>query len=156
MTLDLKHGNDASKEIAEGLSRVLANSYALYLKTQNFHWNVEGPRFRELHLMFEEQYTELAAAVDAVAERIRQLGHYAPGSFGQFARLAEVKDEDDVPTAENMVRSLAEGHQIVGRLIRALLTSAQDAGDEVTAGLLVDRLAAHEKAAWMLHSLAKA
>jgi len=135
---------------------VLANSYALYLKTQNFHWNVEGPRFRELHLMFDEHYTELAAAVDAIAERIRQLGHYAPGSFAQFARLAAVKDEDDVPTAENMVRTLAENHQVVGRSIRALLTSAQDAGDEVTAGLLVDRLAAHEKAAWTLHSLVKA
>lgn len=149
-------GPNASKESAEGLSRVPANSYALYLKTHNFHWNVEGPRFRELHLMFEEQYTELAMAVDAIAERIRQLGSYAPGSFGQFARLAEVKDEDDVPTAEIMVCTLAEDHQVVGRSIRAVLTSAQDAGDEVTAGLLIDRLAVHEKTAWMLHSLAKA
>jgi starvation-inducible DNA-binding protein len=141
------------KAIAAGLSHVLADSYALYLKTHNFHWNVEGPRFRDLHLMFEEQYTELAGAVDQIAERIRALGQYAPGSFGQFARLASVKDANGVPKAEAMVKQLAADHETVEKTIRSALPAAQRAGDEVTAGLLVERLAVHEKTAWMLHSL---
>ena len=143
----------AKKEIASGLSHVLADSYALYLKTHNFHWNVEGPRFRDLHLMFEEQYAELAGAVDLIAERIRALGQYAPGSLAQFARLASVKDAEDVPKAEEMVKQLAADHEMVERTIRSALPPAQRAGDEVTAGLLVDRLTVHEKTAWMLRSL---
>jgi starvation-inducible DNA-binding protein len=135
------------------LSHVLADSYALYLKTHNFHWNVEGPRFRDLHLMFEEQYTELAGAVDQIAERIRALGQYAPGSFGQFSRLASVKDAEGVPKAEDMVRQLAADHEVVEKTIRSALPAAQRAGDEVTVALLIDRMAVHEKTAWMLHSL---
>lgn len=142
-------------EVAKGLSRVLADSYALYLKTHNYHWNVEGPRFRELHLMFEEEYTELATAVDEIAERIRALRHFAPGSFGQFARLATVKDDDTVPSAESMVRNLAADHEIVVKTILSVLPSAQDGGDDVSAGLMIDRLAVHEKTAWMLRSTAK-
>jgi starvation-inducible DNA-binding protein len=147
-------GASVKKEIASGLSHVLADSYALYLKTHNFHWNVEGPRFRDLHLMFEEQYTELAGAVDLIAERIRALGQYAPGSFGQFTRLASIKDAEGVPKAEDMVKQLAADHEIVEQTIRSVLPAAQRAADEVTVGLLVDRLAVHEKTAWMLHSLA--
>jgi starvation-inducible DNA-binding protein len=147
-------GAGVKKQIAEGLSHVLADSYALYLKTHNFHWNVEGPMFRELHLMFEEQYTELAGAVDQIAERIRALGQYAPGSFGQFSRLASIKEAQDVPKAEAMVKQLAADHETVGNTIRSVLPPAQRAGDEVTAGLLVERLAVHEKTAWMLHSFA--
>jgi starvation-inducible DNA-binding protein len=146
-------GPSVKKEIAGGLSHVLADSYALYLKTHNFHWNVEGPRFRDLHLMFEEQYTELAGAVDQIAERIRALGQYAPGSFGQFSRLASIKDAEGVPKAEEMVKQLAADHETVEKTIRSALPAAQRAGDEVTVGLLVERLAVHEKTAWMLHSL---
>ena len=147
-------GAGVKKEIAEGLSRVLADSYALYLKTHNFHWNVEGPMFRDLHLMFEEQYTELAGAVDRVAERIRTLGQYAPGSFGQFARLANIKDAEGVPRAAEMAKQLARDHETVEKTIRSALPAAQRAGDEVTVALLIDRLAVHEKTAWMLDSLA--
>jgi starvation-inducible DNA-binding protein len=148
-------GQNVSKDIAEGLSHVLADSYALYLKTHNFHWNIEGPRFRELHLMFEEQYTELAAAVDEIAERIRALGHYAPGSFAQFARLTSVQEAERVPGAEEMLRQLVADHETVAKTLRTVLKSAQEAGDEVTAGLLTDRLGVHEKMAWMLRSMAK-
>jgi starvation-inducible DNA-binding protein len=147
-------GASTKKEIAAGLSHVLADSYALYLKTHNFHWNVEGPMFRDLHLMFEEQYTELAGAVDQIAERIRALGHYAPGSFGQFARLASIKDAEGVPKAEEMAKQLALDHETVENTIRSALPAAQRAEDEVTVALLIDRLAVHEKTAWMLRSLA--
>ncbi len=155
MSQQLPYGEDARKEIAAGLTRVLADSYALYLKTHNFHWNVEGPRFRDLHLMFEEHYTELATAVDEVAERIRALGEYAPGSFGRFASLASIADADTVPPADDMVRQLAEDHLVVANTIRSTLPPAQEAGDEVTIGLLVDRLTVHEKTAWMLRSLVR-
>ena len=155
MPKQLALGENARKEIAQSLCRVLADSYTLYLKTHNFHWNVEGPRFRELHLMFEEQYTELATAVDEIAERIRALGQYAPGSFGQFSRLAAVKEDDTVPAAEDMVRRLVKDHDTVATTIRTVLPSAQEAGDEVTVGLLVERLAVHEKTGWMLRSMLK-
>jgi starvation-inducible DNA-binding protein len=150
-----KLGENVRKEIAGGLARVLADSYALYLKTHNYHWNVEGPRFQGLHMMFEGQYTELAGAVDEIAERIRALGQYAPGSFGQFSRLASIKDEDTVPSADDMVRRLADDHEAVAKTIHSMLPSAQEAGDEVTVGLLVDRLAVHEKTMWMLRSMLK-
>lgn len=153
MAKKLALGGKARKEIAEGLSRVLADSYVLYLKTHNYHWNVEGPRFRNLHLMFEEQYTELAAAVDEIAERIRALGQYAPGSFSQFSRLASIKGEDTVPSADEMVRNLARDHEAVEQTIRSVIPGAQDAGDEVTVGLLVERLAVHEKQVWMMKSM---
>ena len=148
-------GENARNQIAEGLSRVLADTYALYLKTHNYHWNVEGPKFRALHMMFEEEYTELATAVDEIAERIRALGRYAPGSYEQFAELATVKGETEVPKAEEMVRRLVADMETVCGTIRTVLPQAQEAGDEVTADLLIGRLAVHEKATWMLRSLVK-
>jgi starvation-inducible DNA-binding protein len=151
--IDLGMETDDRKAVAEGLGRLLADSYMLYLKTQNFHWNVKGPLFNALHLMFEQQYTELAAAVDIVAERIRALGHPAPGSFTQFARLASVKEESGLPVAEEMVRQLVEGQQAVARTARQIFPLAEQAGDQVTMDLLTQRLTVHEKNAWMLRSL---
>lgn len=148
-------GENARKDIAEGLSRVLADTYTLYLKTHNFHWNVEGPRFRELHLMFEEQYTELATAVDDIAERIRALGCKAPGSYAAFSALGTITEADGVPEAGDMVRILAEDHGKVIQTIRNALPSAQEAGDEASVGMMVDRLTIHEKTAWMLRASAK-
>ena len=139
--------------IADGLSNLLADTYTLYLKTQSFHWNVTGPMFRALHTMFEEQYTELAAAVDGIAERIRALGHPAPGSFSQFLKLASVQEENTVPTAEEMVRQLVTAHEAVVRTARNAFTTADAAEDQVTADLLTERMQVHEKAAWMLRSM---
>ena len=145
----------SKKAIAESLGRVLAETYALYLKTQNFHWNVEGRHFHDLHIMFEGQYKELAGAVDGIAERIRALGHYAPGGLALYARLSAIKDEDTVPNADDMVRRLAEGHETVAATSHASLLQSQEAGDEPTADLMIERLAAHEKTVWMLRSLLK-
>ena len=140
--------------IAEGLSRVLADTYTLYLTTHNFHWNVTGPMFNTLHLMFMTQYTELWAAVDPVAERIRSLGHPAPGSYAQFGELSSIKDVPrDPPKALEMVRILVQGHEAVARTARSLFPLADKAGDEPTADLLTQRLAIHEQTAWMLRSL---
>jgi starvation-inducible DNA-binding protein len=140
--------------IAEGLSRVLADTYTLYLKTHNFHWNVTGPMFRSLHLMFEEEYMELAAAVDLLAERIRALGKFAPGSYAQFGKLASLDEAPDAPPeAMEMVRQLAEDHEAVARTAREVFPTADDADDEATADLLTQRLQAHEKMAWMLRSV---
>jgi starvation-inducible DNA-binding protein len=142
----------ARKEIAEGLAGLLADTYTLYLKTHGYHWNVTGPRFGSLHLMFEQEYLELQAAVDVIAERIRALGSFAPGSFVELARLATVPDEQAVPADQEMVRKLAEGHQAIVRIARTLLRTAEDAGDDATADLLTERIQVHEKAAWMLRS----
>ena len=139
--------------IADGLSRLLADSYTLYLKTHNFHWNVTGPMFTTLHLMFEEHYTELATAVDEIAERIRALGAFAPGSYKEYAALSTVKEADGVPSAMEMVATLAQDHETVVRTAREVLALSGDADDEVTGGLLGDRMAIHEKTAWMLRSL---
>lgn len=145
---------DADRErITSGLCRLLADTYSLYLKTHSYHWNVTGPRFRDLHLLFEEQYTELAAAVDAVAERIRTLGYPAPGTFRAFQELASIDEVAGAPAAEEMLRDLVTANEIVVRTCRQALPAAQEAGDESTVGLLADRLAVHEKAAWMLRSL---
>ena len=141
------------KDIAAGLSRLLADSYTLYLKTHNFHWNVTGPMFNTLHLMFETHYTELATAVDDIAERIRALGEYAPGSYKDFAALSSVKEADGVPAAMDMVAQLAEDHETVTRTAREVMAIVSDAGDEVSAGLLADRMTIHEKTAWMLRSM---
>src|SRR5215475_11303010 len=140
-------------QIAEGLSRLLADTYTLYLKTHNFHWNVEGPMFNTLHLMFETQYNELALAVDAIAERIRALGHPAPGSYAAYAKLSSIKEEIGVPKAEDMIKQLVEGQEAVARTARAVFPAADKAGDEPTADLLTQRLQVHEKTAWMLRSL---
>jgi len=153
MKIDIGIETDARKQVADGLSRVLADSYTLYLKTHNFHWNVTGPSFQALHALFETQYTELATAVDEVAERIRALGHPAPGSYTQFAKLSSVKEETGVPAAEDMVRQLVEAHETVARTAREVIPTAQEAKDEASVDLLVGRLKVHEKAAWMLRSM---
>ncbi|NEP24405.1 Dps family protein [Moorena sp. SIO3I6] len=143
------------KEIAEGLSRLLADTYTLYLKTHYFHWNVTGPMFNSLHLMFEQQYNELALAVDAVAERIRTLGYPAPGSYSQYAQLSSIPETSDVPEAEEMVRLLVEANEAVVRTARSVFPAAERANDESTADLLTERMSIHEKTAWMLRSILK-
>ncbi len=140
-------------KIAEGLSRLLADSYTLYLKTHNFHWNVTGPMFNTLHLMFETQYSELALAVDLIAERIRALGYPAPGSYGDFAKLGTIKDAQGVPKAEDMIRELVAGQEAVVRTARAAFPAVEKASDEPSADLLTQRMQVHEKNAWMLRSL---
>ncbi len=139
--------------IARGLARLLADSYTLYLKTHNFHWNVVGPMFNTLHLMFEQQYTELATAVDEIAERIRALGVEAPGSYRQFAELTSITEETGVPDAEDMIRQLIEGQETVARTAREVFPLADEAGDEPTADLLTQRMQIHEKTAWMLRAM---
>ena len=140
--------------IAGGLSNLLADTYTLYLTTHNFHWNVTGPMFNTLHLMFMNQYTELWNAVDPIAERIRSLGHVAPGSYAQFGALASIKDAPGVPPkALDMVKILVHGHEAVARTARAVFPLADHAADEPTADLLTQRLTVHEQTAWMLRSL---
>jgi starvation-inducible DNA-binding protein len=153
MTIDI--GIDANKrgEIANGLSRVLADTYTLYLKTHNFHWNVTGPMFQALHLMFETQYNELALAVDAVAERIRALGFPAPGTYTQFLQLSSIKDDEGIPAAQEMIRRLVDGHETVARTARQVFKVAETASDQPTCDLLTQRMQVHEKTAWMLRSL---
>ena len=140
--------------IAGGLSRLLADTYTLYLTTHNFHWNVTGPMFNTLHAMFMAQYTELWNAVDPIAERIRSLGHVAPGSYAQFGKLASLPDAPATPPrALEMVRVLVTGHEAVARTARELFPLADKVGDEPTADLLTQRLTVHEQTAWMLRSL---
>ncbi len=148
-------GIDASQreDIASGLARLLADSYTLYLKTHNYHWNVTGPMFNTLHLMFETQYTELATAVDEIAERIRALGHPAPGSYRAYAALTVIPEDEDEADAETMIRRLVEGHEAVARTAREIYPIADAASDEPTADLLTQRLQVHEKTAWMLRSM---
>jgi starvation-inducible DNA-binding protein len=143
------------EKIANGLSRVLADTYTLYLQTHNFHWNVEGPMFNTLHLMFMTQYTELWTALDAIAERIRSLGSPAPGTNTRFAALTSIQQADGVPEAMEMVRLLVKGHEAVARTARAVFPVVEKARDESTADLLTQRLQIHEKTAWMLRSLLK-
>jgi starvation-inducible DNA-binding protein len=142
----------ARKDLAEGLSALLADTYALYLRTHMYHWNVTGPSFHSLHVMFEEQYLEMRDAVDVIAERIRALGAFAPGSYAEFSRLASVPEEEGVPAAEEMVRRLALGHEVLVRAARPLVAEAERAGDVATADLVTQRIAIHEKTAWMLRS----
>jgi len=153
MKIDI--GIDAAKreEIAGGLSRVLADSYTLYLKTHYYHWNVTGPMFQTLHLMFETQYTELALAVDLVAERIRALGFPAPGTYKQFTALSSIPEDDQVPKAQDMIRRLVQGHETVARTSREVFKAADEASDQPTCDLLTQRMQVHEKTAWMLRSL---
>jgi starvation-inducible DNA-binding protein len=143
------------QKIADGLSRLLADTYGLYLKTHSFHWNVEGPMFNTLHLMFMDQYTELWTALDAIAERIRSLGYPAPGTYAEFARLSKIEDTEGVPEAMEMVRLLVRGLETVARTARNGFKAADKGGDESTADLLTQRLQVHEKTAWMLRSLLK-
>jgi starvation-inducible DNA-binding protein len=146
-------GADERKEIADGLSRLLADTYTLYLKTHNFHWNVTGPMFQTLHLMFETQYNELALAVDLVAERIRALGFPAPGSYREFGKLASIAEAEGVTDAKAMIRELVEGQEAVIRTARSVFPAAEKANDQPTADLLTQRMQVHEKTAWMLRSL---
>jgi len=141
------------KAIADGLSHLLADTYTLYLKTHNFHWNVKGPMFQTLHLMFETQYNELALAVDLIAERIRALGHPAPGSYSDYAKLSSIKEAKGVPGATKMIAELVAGQEAVARTARKVFPLAEHANDEPTADLLTQRLQVHEKTAWMLRSL---
>ncbi len=140
-------------EIVEGLSKLLADSYTLYLKTHNYHWNVTGPMFTTLHELFEEHYVELAEAVDVIAERIRALGEFAPGSYQAFSKLTEIKEETEVPEAKQMIKNLLESHETIIRHARSVITSDAIEGDEVSADLLTQRMEFHEKTAWMLRSL---
>jgi starvation-inducible DNA-binding protein len=151
-SLELGISEDQRVQIAEGLSRLLADTYTLYLKTHNFHWNVQGPMFNSLHLMFEGQYTELALAVDLIAERIRALGEPAPGSYSAYAKLSSIKEADGVPEAMEMVRILADDQLAVVRTARAVFPAADAAHDEPTADLLTQRMQVHEKTAWMLRA----
>jgi len=153
MKIDIGIPQDQRTQIVEGLSRLLADTYTLYLKTHNFHWNVTGPMFNTLHVMFMGQYTEMWTAVDLVAERIRSLGAPAPGSYSEFGRLTSIQEADGVPAAMEMVRQLVEGHEAVIRTARSIFAVVGDAGDEATADLLTQRLQVHEKTAWMLRSL---
>jgi starvation-inducible DNA-binding protein len=139
--------------IAEGLSKLLADTYTLYLKTHYFHWNVTGPMFQTLHLMFETQYTELALAVDLIAERIRALGYPAPGSYSAYAKLSSIPETTEVPKAMEMIKLLVEGQEAVCRTARSIFAATDKANDEPTADLLTQRLQLHEKTAWMLRSL---
>jgi starvation-inducible DNA-binding protein len=141
------------EKIADGLSRLLADTYTLYLKTHNFHWNVTGPMFNTLHLMFEGQYNELALAVDLIAERIRALGLPAPGSYREFSKLTSIKESTGSPDANEMIRQLAEGQEAVVRTARSVFPDADGAHDEPTTDLLTQRMQVHEKNAWMLRSL---
>jgi starvation-inducible DNA-binding protein len=140
-------------KIAAGLSRLLADSYTLYLQTHNFHWNVTGPMFQTLHVMFEEHYTELALAVDTIAERIRSLGMYAPGTYTDFVELSSIKEVSGVPKAKEMVALLVTGHEAVVRTARSIFPVVEKAADEASADLLTQRIQLHEKTAWMLRSL---
>ena len=142
--------------IAEGLSRLLADDFALYLKTHNFHWNVTGPMFQTLHVMFEAQYNELWTALDAIAERIRALGFPAPGTTSELTQLASIAETQGVPEAREMVRLLVQGHEAVARTARKMFPAVDKANDEPTADLLTQRLQVHEKTAWMLRSLLEA
>src|SRR5690606_16938338 len=153
MKIDIGINEQDREKLAKALSALLADSYTLYLKTHFFHWNVTGPMFQTLHLMFETQYNELALAVDLIAERIRSLGHPAPGSYVAFARLSSVTEAEEVPKATDMIKQLVEGHETVVRTARSLMPIADQAHDESTADLVTQRLQLHEKTAWMLRSL---
>ncbi|NMG32937.1 DNA starvation/stationary phase protection protein [Azoarcus sp. TTM-91] len=153
MDIDIGINKEERAKIADGLSRLLADTYTLYLTTHNFHWNVTGPMFNTLHLMFEQQYNELALAVDLVAERIRALGFPAPGTYKQFQQLASIGEPDGVPAANDMIRILVQGQEAVVRTARSILPLTDKNSDEPTTDLLTQRMQVHEKNAWMLRSL---
>jgi starvation-inducible DNA-binding protein len=153
MALKTDLGISDTKGVAGEMSKVLADSYLLYLKTQNYHWNVKGPMFRSLHLMFEEQYQDLAGAVDEIAERIRAIGHPAPGSFRAFSNLGSIQEAGDDVAADQMITDLVKDNEAVAKTARSAFEVCEKAGDEASADLLTQRMAAHEKAAWMLRAL---
>ena len=153
MNIDIGIETGDRKAIADGLGKLLADTYTLYLKTHYFHWNVTGPMFQTLHLMFETHYTELALAVDLIAERIRALGHTAPGSYSAYAQLSSIAETTEVPKAMEMIKLLVEGQEAICRTARSIYPLAAKASDEATADLLTQRIQLHEKNAWMLRSL---
>ena len=153
MKIDIGISEADRAEIAHGLSRLLADSYSLYLKTHYFHWNVTGPMFQTLHLMFETQYNELALAIDLIAERIRALDYPAPGTYSAFQKLTSIKESEGVPSAEEMIRELVEGQHAVVRTAREAFKAVERASDQASADLLTQRMQLHEKTAWMLRSL---
>jgi starvation-inducible DNA-binding protein len=153
MKIDIGIKESDRQRIAHGLSRLLADTYTLYLKTHNFHWNVTGPMFQTLHLMFEQQYNELALAVDLIAERIRALGFPAPGTYAEFTKLSSIKESRGVPAAEDMVRELVAGQEAVVKTARSVFPLVEKVNDEPSADLLTQRMQVHEKTAWMLRSL---
>jgi starvation-inducible DNA-binding protein len=153
MAIDIGISDKDRARIAESLSKMLADSYILYLKTHNFHWNVTGPMFQTLHILFMQQYTELWNALDLIAERIRALGHPAPGSYKRYVELSSIQEEDGVPAAHDMIRQLVAGQEAVARTARAAFKVADTADDQPTADLLTQRMEVHEKNAWMLRSL---
>lgn len=154
MKLDIGIPESNRTEINRGLSRLLADTYILYLKTHNFHWNVEGPMFNTLHQMFMDQYTEMWTALDQIAERMRALGAYAPGSYKRYAELSSISefDGDSLP-ARDMILQLLKGHEALSKTARSIFAAAEEGGDEATLDLLTQRLQIHEKTAWMLRSL---
>ena len=141
-----------NKPVIEGLKNVLADNYALYLKTQNYHWNVEGPNFKGLHLLFEEQYTDLAGAIDTVAELIRGLGEKAPGTFDTYIKRTSIKSGNENASAQQMIKDLLESQTLIQKTLQQCLEIAQKAGDEVVAGFMIERLTFHRKASWILKS----
>jgi starvation-inducible DNA-binding protein len=153
MDINIGISDNDRADIASGLSRLLADSYTLYLKTHNYHWNVTGAQFQTLHTLFETHYTELALAVDLIAERIRALGHRAPGSYREYAALSSIAEEQDEPNADEMIRRLVAGQEAVVRTARSIFPVVDAAHDEPTADLLTQRMQVHEKNAWMLRSL---
>ena len=153
MQIDIGISSKDREKIAAGLARLLADSYTLYLKTHNYHWNVTGPQFSTLHTLFETHYNELALAVDEIAERIRALGHRAPGSYQEFSELSSIAEENDDPNATQMIERLVAGQEAVARTARSVLPITNDANDEPSADLLTQRMQTHEKNAWMLRSL---
>lgn len=153
MELDIGIPPAQRKEIADGLSRLLADTYTLYLKTHSYHWNVTGPMFQGLHAMFMTQYTELGLAVDEIAERIRALGHFAPGSYAAYSKLSSIKEETGVPGAQEMIANLVKGHEAVTRTARSVFPLATSADDQPSCDLLTQRMQVSEKTAWMLRSL---
>lgn len=153
MEVNIGITKEQRREVADHLSKLLADTYLLYIKTHNFHWNVKGPMFQTLHLLFEAEYTELATAVDTIAERIRALGCPAPGSYKQFSALSSIQEEDGVPEAEKMIAQLVEGQETIVKTAQAAIKVAQQAEDDPTVDLLTQRMQVHEKNAWMLRSL---
>ena len=153
MKIDIGIKESDRAKIVDGLSHLLADTYTLYLKTHNFHWNVTGPMFQTLHLMFETQYNELALAVDLIAERIRALGHRAPGTYAEFSKLTSIKEPKGVPAAEDMIRELVAGQEAVVKTARSVFPLVEKVNDEPSADLLTQRMQVHEKTAWMLRSL---
>jgi len=153
VTIDIGIGDQDRTAIADGLAHLLADTYTLYLKTHNYHWNVVGPMFNTLHLMFETQYTELSLAVDLIAERIRALGHPAPGTYREFVELSAIVEDTDRPDATEMLRRLVAGQEQVVKTARSIFPVVDAAHDEPTADLLTQRMQVHEKTAWMLRSM---